>query len=320
MKGSVFRLVALAGAVGIVIAVSVGIASGATRHHHARRLAAEKALPVNQMETALQAKGQVEQGGVLAVEVDRTDIGTVSLDSPAGHVPAKPSWEINGNLTFQPLGDGRAFFNGDLALKASEVDPFISAIYREHLIFQAEHMHMYDFNPPVWFIHWRGVGNAVDLARRVHATLKATSTPLPQAPPPHPTTPLDAKRLQRILHGFSATVGSDGVVTVEVGRKNPTYIDRIKVDNATNIATNIGFEPLNASGSDTAVMPDFAMTADEVTKVVRFMRARGWDIGCLYNQETDEHPQLYFSHEFRHGNPYTLAAQIRQALNLTDSQ
>jgi hypothetical protein len=67
-------------------------------------------------------------------------------------------------------------------------------------------------------------------------------------------------------------------------------------------------------------MPDFAMTADEVTKVVRFMRARGWDIGCLYNQETDEHPQLYFSHEFRHGNPYTLAAQIRQALNLTDSQ
>ncbi len=61
-------------------------------------------------------------------------------------MPAKPSWAINGNLTFQPLAHGKAYFNGDMALKPSEVDPFISAILREHLVFQAEHMHMYDFN------------------------------------------------------------------------------------------------------------------------------------------------------------------------------
>ncbi len=27
---------------------------------------------------------------------------------------------------------------------------------------------------------------------------------------------------------------------------------------------------------------------------MQVMRQQGWDIGCLYNQETDEHPQLYF--------------------------
>ncbi len=30
---------------------------------------------------------------------------------------------------------------------------------------------------------------------------------------------------------------------------------------------------------------------------------RRWDIGCLYNRETEEHPQLFFSHRFKTGNP-----------------
>jgi hypothetical protein len=318
MKRRRFVLSFIVLAVAVGVGASAGLASARQQRHHARHAAA-KSLPVKQMEAALQVKGQVQSGGVFTAEVDRTDIGTVTLDSPAGKVPAKPSWEINGNLTFQPVGHGRAFFNGDLALKPREIDPFISAIIRNHLVFQAEHMHMYDFEPIVWFIHWRGVGPAVELARRVNATLQTTSTPLPQAPPSHPTTPLNAKRLAKILHG-TATVGSDGVVTVDVDHKNATYINGMKVDNAANIATNIGFEPLNSSGSDTAVMPDFSMTGNEVNRVVGFMRAHGWDIGCLYNQETQEHPQLYFSHEFRHGDPYALAKQIRQALNLTDSR
>jgi hypothetical protein len=234
-------------------------------------------------------------------------------------VPAKPSWEINGSLNFQPLAHGQAFFNGDLALKQSEIDPFISALLRNHLVFQAEHQHMYDFSPIVFFIHWRGIGAPVQLARRVHAVLESTSTPLPQAPPSHPTTPLDPKRLEKILHGFSATVGSDGVVTVDIGRKNATYIGGIRTDYATNIATNVSFEPLNSTGSDTAVMPDFAMTGSEVDRLVSFTRSHGWDIGCLYNQETEEHPQLFFSHEFKQGNPYELAREVRQALNLTNA-
>jgi hypothetical protein len=46
--------------------------------------------------------------------------------------------------------------------------------------------------------------------------------------------------------------------------------------------------------------------------------ARGgnhWDIGCLYNPETEEHPQLYFSHEFKVGNPSKVAAEVRKGLN-----
>lgn len=50
------------------------------------------------------------------------------------------------------------------------------------------------------------------------------------------------------------------------------------------------------------------------------MRGMGWDIGCLYNQETNEHPQLYFSHQFKTGDPYALAAEIRKGLDKTNSQ
>lgn len=44
------------------------------------------------------------------------------------------------------------------------------------------------------------------------------------------------------------------------------------------------------------------------------------DIGCLYNQETDEHSPLYVSHQFQTGDPIQLAHEIRNSLNLTNSK
>jgi hypothetical protein len=41
---------------------------------------------------------------------------------------------------------------------------------------------------------------------------------------------------------------------------------------------------------------------------------------CLYNQETDEHPQLYFDHMLKSGDAYELAREIRRGLDLTDSE
>jgi len=50
------------------------------------------------------------------------------------------------------------------------------------------------------------------------------------------------------------------------------------------------------------------------------MQHQGWDIGYLYNQETEEHPQLYFSHQFKVGNAIQLAREIRKELNQTNSK
>jgi uncharacterized protein DUF1259 len=299
----------------VVFALAAAIATAAvaaTAHGAARK----DALPVKQMETILQAKGSVTNG-VLQVEIDRTDIGTVTLhDYATGeNIPIKPSFEINGDLTFQPLGGNQAFFNGDIPLKPNEVNSVIDAILANHLVFQAEHQHFYDLKQPVWFIHFRGKGDPLTLATEVHNVLKATSTPLPQAPPANPTTPLDPQRLKRILHGYDVSVGSDGVVTVLVAPPAQITIDGIAVQPPTNISTNVIFEPLNGSGTRAAVAPDFAMLGETINPVMQVMRSANWDIGCLYNQETQEQPQLFFSHQIKTGDPYQLAQEVRAGLD-----
>lgn len=262
----------------------------------------------------LNAKGTVIHG-VLSVGIDRTDINNVHI----GDVPIKPAFEINGEADFQPLAKGRAFLNGDIALEPNEINLFISALLRNGLTFQTEHQHMYDFNPIVWPIHYRGEDHPVQLAKDIRNALRATDTPFPRVPPANPRTPFNKSRLQRILHGCFAEVGSDGVVTVCVARRNPIFINGIRVMPETNIATNVAFEPLNKSGTKVAAVPDFGIEAGEINNVVGTMRSMGWDIGCLYNQETGEHPRLFFSHEFKTGNPYTLAREVRKGLNQTNS-
>jgi hypothetical protein len=275
--------------------------------------ASTEKLPAKKMEQILEAEGSVSEG-VLKVEVDRTDIGTVQLKG----VPITPAFEINGSLNFQPIGGGEAFFNGDLALKAEEIDGFIDAILRNELVFQAEHQHFYDFEPPVWFIHWRGRGEPLALAHAVRDVLAATSIPLPQKEPAHPTTPLEPGRLKRILHGYEASIGREGIVTVYVARRETITIEGVPVQPQTNIATEVAFKPYGHG--EAIVIPDFGMIGAEVNPVVAVMRAQGWDIGCLYNQETEESPQLFFSHQFNVGDPYKLAEQVRQGFNRMNTE
>ena len=49
------------------------------------------------------------------------------------------------------------------------------------------------------------------------------------------------------------------------------------------------------------------------------MRASTGRSSCLYNQETAEHPQLYFSHDFKTGDAIALARQLRRGIDRTDS-
>ena len=272
-------------------------------------------LPADQIQKIIQAQGTVTDG-VLSIDIERDDIGNVK--GPLG-VTFTGSFEIDGTLTFEPLGDDLAFFNGDLPLKPEETNAFIDALIANGLTFQAFHQHYIEMSPQVWFIHWRGVGNPLRLAQAVHNVLKTTSTPLPQTMPSNPTSPLNAKRLGKILHG-DAQIGSDGVVTVSVNRRDTIIIGGVRASPDSNIATDIEFQPRSATGSLANVGPDFSMTGAEVQPVVAVMRKQGWFVGCLYNQETEECPQLYFSHMLKTGDAYTLAAEIRVGLDKTDSE
>jgi len=298
---------------GVAVVFAGGGFSTAVAHNKDPQSHGCKNLPVDRIEEIVGAEGSVSNC-VLSIDINRNDIGNVQ--GPL-NVTFTPAFEINGDLHFQPLHNGKALLNGDLALLEDEVNPFIAALLERGLVFQAFHQHM-PMDPQIWFVHFRGVGDPTDLARDIRAAINVTRTPLPQSPPSNPTTPLDAQKLAEILHG-EAEVGEEGVVTVTVNREHGVRLGNVYAKPETGISTTIAFKPLG--GSDAAVVPDFAMEADEVDPVVRKMLLKQeWFQGCLYNQETDEHPQLYFDHMLKTGNAYELAREIRKGLDLTDSE
>jgi hypothetical protein len=266
-------------------------------------------LPVAEIERIIQVKGTV-RNGVLDIGTTRTDISNVTKNG----VPIKPAFGINGDFCFQALPGGMVMMNGDMACKPEELGPVIDAMVSHNLTFQAEHQHLTELKPAVCFVHIRGQGTARQVAEGCAAMLKATSTPLPQAPPKNPATPLDTKRLAKII-GSPASVGASGVVSFSVPQREPITLGGVRINPYLNVATPINFEPLG--GEKAAVIPEFGMLANQIDNVARTMRRQGWAIDGLYNQDTDEYPQLYFSHQFKVGNAYQLAAEIRQGLEQT---
>lgn len=269
-------------------------------------------LPVHDIEKILRSQGTVKNG-VLMIEQDRNDLNNVV--GPGG-IPFKPSFEIQNELQFQAIGGAQAIFNGELSLLDRETNPVIDRILANGLVFQAFHQHFFDLRPQLWHIHFRGIGAPLDLARAVANVIAATGTPLPQTMPAHPTTPLDAELLAKILGG-DADVGSEGVVHVSVPRKDQIILAGVPVKPELGVEHRIAFEPLG--GGRTAVAPDFALTASEVNPVMAITRRYGFTVHCLYNQETAERPQLYFSHQLAVGDAYELARVIRRALERTNT-
>lgn len=269
-------------------------------------------LPKAQMEQILRTDGMLRDG-VLSFTQHRNDLPDVT--GPGG-IPFKPAWEIRNELHFQPLARGRAIFNGELSLLARETNPVIDRIVATRMVFQSFHQHFFDLKPQLWHIHLRATGSPLALARAVAYVIGATGTPLPQSSPAHPTTPLDTKMLERILGG-TAEVDEQGVVVVSVARREDIILGGVHVQAEMGVQHTINFEPL---GTTTAVAPDFALIASEVDPVMAVMRREGFTVHCLYNQETAESPQLYFSHQLAVGDPYQLARSIRRGLNRTNSR
>lgn len=317
--GSLSRRSALklgSAAAGGLLVAGLASATGPGVAHASAASPSEKPrqLPVKDIERIIGAQGMLSNC-VFNIEIDRTDLNNVHNSFG---VPIKPSFQVNGNLVFQSLGDqdrdgddrnGTAAFNGDLPFLARELQPSLDQMLKHGLTFQAMHQHFYDWDPMVWFMHFRATGDPRTIAKGVAAVLSATATPLPQQSPSNPKTPLGTQRLVKII-GETPTVGSDGVVSFEVPRKNPIRLDGTQISPHLNVATTVAFEPL---GSKTAVAVDFGMVSAEIQGLTVLMRSMGWQVGCLYNQETDEYPQLYFSHQSRPATPTPWPSRCAEA-------
>ena len=264
-------------------------------------------LPVQQIEAIMQTTGMV-MNGVLSINLDRDDL---HVTGPGGLL-WKLAFEVNHMFYFQPLDDGRTILNAEMAMLAAENNPVIDKILAGGLTLMAFHQHFVGESPQIWHMHFRGIGDPLTLAQAAIAVVRATGTPLPQSQPSNPTTPLPKNQLARILGG-TAQVGSAGVVTVSVPRSDTIVLAGVVMKPDAGVSITVEFEPLG--NGQAACAPDLALLATEVNPALGVARAQGFTVHCLYNQETDEQPQLYFSHNLAVGAPIDLAHRVSKVLD-----
>jgi len=105
-------------------------------------------------------------GGVFKVAAPRD--GTIHSSG----IEVPPSMGTAIALGFQPVGKGRAATTGDFVLTASEVNPVLRTLREHGILVTALHNHMLFDDPHLFFVHFWGVGDAVELARGLRAALQ----------------------------------------------------------------------------------------------------------------------------------------------------
>jgi hypothetical protein len=87
-----------------------------------------------------------------------------------------PTMDVATSIKFQPIGDGKAATTGDFILTSDEVNPVITALNNNGIEVVALHNHMLNESPRMFFMHFWGVGDALDLARGLHAAIEKTKS------------------------------------------------------------------------------------------------------------------------------------------------
>jgi hypothetical protein len=74
-------------------------------------------------------------------------------------------------INFQPTGQGKAAITGDFVLTADEVNPVMAALRGSGIEVTALHNHMLNDEPRLFFMHFWGNDDAVNLAKGLRAAL-----------------------------------------------------------------------------------------------------------------------------------------------------
>jgi hypothetical protein len=126
-------------------------------------------IDVAGIEQALGRKGTPD-GGLLKYSIPRKD--TIVED---GHVLPATSLNLTTVINFQPVGGGRAAINGDFILTEPEVQAVIQALRAGNIQIVELHNHGMTEQPPLFYMHFWAVDDAVTLARALRPALDATN-------------------------------------------------------------------------------------------------------------------------------------------------
>ena len=265
-------------------------------------------------EAVLSALGKTGdfKDGVLKVNIPRNDLRVTISQRPA------PTPFGFGGWVALTKGEGMDVMMGDLVLTEDEVNPVMSALLQNGLDVTALHNHFFWEQPRIFYMHVHGMGSAADLAKRVKPAIDlidqaAKKTLSPASTPPALTSAtLDGAALAKIIGTPGEQTGP--VYKITLGRPDINLREHGAPINARmGLNTWAAFA---GTDSDAMVAGDVAMLENEVTPVLRSLRANGINVVAIHHHMTDVKPVVIFLHYYGTGPAAKLAQAVRGAVDL----
>ena len=250
---------------------------------------------------------------VLKINIPRNDL-KVTVDGIATPTP----FGFGGWLAMTKGDGGMDVMMGDLVLLEDEVNPVMSALLDNGLEVTALHNHFFFESPRIFYMHVHGHGKAADLAKMAKPAVDLIGHGSPQ----HQSSvtggnstvsagEMDTAKIARIAGHDGEKNGA--VYKITVGRTD------LKVkEMGANINARMGLNTWAAffgSDANAEVAGDIAMLSNEVTPVLKALRANGLDIVAIHHHMTGTQPNIYFLHYWGTGPAEKLATGFKAALS-----
>jgi hypothetical protein len=259
--------------------------------------------------TSLGRQGDFKDG-VLKVNIPRNDLKVV-VDGIATPTPFG-----FGGWIAMTKGTGMDVLMGDLVLTEEEVNPVMSAVLDAGFDVTAVHNHFFFETPRMFYMHVHGHGSPADMANKIKPalTLIGKNPPRNASNSPGRTIEgkLDTAQLAKIV-GYEGE--QNGMVyKITIGRADIP----LKEMGAT-INARMGLNTWAAfygNDSEAVVAGDVAMMENEVTPVLKALRANGLDVVAIHHHMTGTQPTVIFLHYWGKGEAQKLARGVKAAVDV----